>query len=72
VPRRDALSALDAQLGAAAPDGLGQLSDDELCHLAAAVSDARRRQARALGEAGERALGHIPRLLRGPVRRIVG
>lgn len=72
MPRRDALSALRAQLGAAAPEGLGGLSDDELRDLITAVDDARRRQSRALGEAGERALGHIPRLLRGPVRRIVG
>ena len=33
---------------------------------------ARRRQAKALADAGDRALGQIPRLLRGPVRRIVG
>jgi hypothetical protein len=72
VPRTDALSALRAQLGAAAPDGLAQLSDDELGDFLAAVGDARHRQRQALGEAGERALGHIPRLLRGPVRRIVG
>jgi hypothetical protein len=72
VPRRDALTGLRSQLGAGAPDGLAQLSDEELRDLAAAVGDARHRQARALAEAGERALGHIPRLLRGPVRRIVG
>lgn len=72
MPRTDALSALHAQLGAAAPDGLTQLSDDELFDLTAAVGEARRRQKRALAEAGDRALSHIPRLLRGPVRRIVG
>jgi hypothetical protein len=72
VPRRDALSALSARLGAAAPEGLAGLSEDERHDLMTAVDDARRRQSLALGEAGERALGHIPRLLRGPVRRIVG
>ncbi len=72
MPRKDALAALHAQLGAHAPDGLAQLSEDELRHLAHALRDARHRQAQALAEAGERALGHIPRLLRGPVRRIVG
>jgi cytochrome c553 len=72
VARTDALSALREQLGAAMPDGLSELSDHELRHLAAAISEARHRQAQALAEAGERALGHIPRLLRGPVRRIVG
>lgn len=72
MPRTDALTALRAQLGTGAADGLAQLSNDELRDLLTAVDDARRRQARALAEAGERALGHIPRLLRGPVRRIVG
>jgi hypothetical protein len=68
----DAFNALCAQLGGSAPDGLRQLSDDELCDLTRAVSQARRRQAKALAHAGDRALSHIPRLLRGPVRRIVG
>jgi hypothetical protein len=67
----DAYQALCAQLGATAPAGLRELGDDELRDLACAVRDARRRQAKALGEAGDRALNHIPRLLRGPVRRIV-
>lgn len=48
------------------------MADAELSHLAEAVQAARRRQARALHEAGERALGHIPRLLRGPIRKVVG
>jgi hypothetical protein len=54
------------------PDGLRELADEELADLAAAVADARHRQAAALAEAGDRALSHIPRLLRGPVKRIVG
>jgi len=68
----DAYSALQAQLGDGVPEGVRALADDDVRHLAAAVRDARHRQAQALAEAGERALGHIPRLLRGPVRRIVG
>jgi hypothetical protein len=72
VARTDALTALRRQLGTDAPDGLGRLSDEELRDLTTALRDARRRQARALAEAGDRALDHIPRLLRGPVRRIVG
>jgi hypothetical protein len=68
----DAFNALCAQLGGCAPDGLRQLSDDELRDLTRAVSQARRRQAKALAQAGDRALSHIPRLLRAPVRRIVG
>jgi hypothetical protein len=64
--------ALEAQLGARVPKGVGGLADDELEDLAEAVRDARRRQAKALAEAGERALSRIPRLLRGPVRKVAG
>jgi hypothetical protein len=67
----DAFTALSEQLRGSAPDALRALSDDELSDLAAAVADARHRQAAALAEAGDRALHHIPRLLRGPVKRIV-
>lgn len=68
----DAYSALRAQLGDSAPDSLRTLSDPELRDLSDALADARHRQAAALAEAGDRALGHIPRLLRGPIKRIVG
>jgi hypothetical protein len=68
----DAFDALRAQLGGTAPEALRQLSAAELTDLAQAIRTARRRQAKALAVAGERALGHIPRLLRGPVRKIVG
>jgi hypothetical protein len=68
----DAYTALCAQLRGTVPDGLRELSDDELADLAAALRDARHRQAAALADAGERALSHIPRLLRGPIKRVVG
>jgi hypothetical protein len=68
----DAFTTLCAQLGGPAPDGLRELSDEELGHLAEAIADARHGQAAALAQAGDRALSHIPRLLRGPIRRIVG
>jgi hypothetical protein len=68
----DAFTSLSAQLRGPAPAGLRELSEDELADLAAALADARHRQAAALAEAGDRALGHIPRLLRGPIKRIVG
>ncbi|HET9103622.1 MAG TPA: hypothetical protein VFN55_09735 [Solirubrobacteraceae bacterium] len=64
--------ALRRALGGSAPEGLRALADDDLDHLAAAILDARRRQGRALAEAGERSLSHIPRLLRGPIRKLVG
>ena len=68
----NAFSDLSAQLRGSAPEGLRELSDAELADLSAAVADARHRQAAALAEAGDRALSHIPRLLRGPIKRIVG
>ena len=68
----DAFTTLSAQLRAPVPAGLRELSDDELADLSSAVAGARHRQAAALAEAGDRALSHIPRLLRGPIRRIVG
>ncbi len=64
--------ALRRALGGRVPEGLDSLADDERAHLAEAVSDARRRQARALAQGGERAMQHIPRLLRGPIRRLTG
>jgi hypothetical protein len=66
------LEALRKQLNGKVPAGLLELEHEQLEHLAQAVHEARRRQAQALAEAGERALGHVPRLLRGPIRRIVG
>jgi hypothetical protein len=68
----EGLKALRAQLGDGLPDGLEQLDGDDLTDLAQAVADTRRRQRAALAAAGDRALGMIPRLLRGPIRRIVG
>jgi hypothetical protein len=64
--------ALEAQLGHRAPEGLERLSEEELSDLGEAVKLARRRQAAALADAGERALNRIPRLLRGPIRKIAG
>lgn len=67
-----AIQALRQQLGGSPPAGLSALSEEQLRDLAAAIADARHRQAAALEEAGARALGRIPRLLRGPVRKLAG
>ena len=72
MSRDSAIHALKAQLGQTPPAGLGVLSDEELRSLAAAIEGARHRQAAELEAAGDRALGRIPRLLRGPVRKVVG
>ena len=69
---KDGLKALADELRNTPPGALSQLSDAQLHGLAAAIRDARHRQADELAAAGERALSHIPRLLRAPVRRVVG
>jgi hypothetical protein len=68
----DGLTELRTQLGGEVPEGLRRLSDADLRDLAAAVRDARHRQSAALAASGERALQHVPRLLRGPIRKLVG
>jgi hypothetical protein len=68
----DGRRALEAQLRAPVPDGLRTLTDDELHQLAEAITDAQLHQANALEVAGEQALRHIPRLLRGPIRKALG
>jgi hypothetical protein len=69
---QDGFKALAAELRAIPPAGLARLSDEQLSELARAVRDARHRQAAELAAAGDRALGHIPRLLRLPIRKILG
>lgn len=68
---KDALAALEAELGAAPPKALAGLGEEELRHLAGAVHAARSRQASELERAGEQAFSYIPKLLRGPIRRIM-
>lgn len=69
---RDAIRALEQQLGQAAPSGVKELAAAEIADLAQAIREARHRQAQALDEAADRALGRIPRMLRGPIRKIAG
>jgi hypothetical protein len=66
------LAALEAQLGSEPPAGLARLDTHEVEDLTAALRDARRRQAAEVAAAGDRAFRFVPRILRGPVRRIVG
>jgi hypothetical protein len=65
------LRELQAQLRATPAAGLARLSDAQLGELARAVRDARRRQAAELEAAADQALRHIPKLLRGPIRRVM-
>jgi hypothetical protein len=71
VLEEEPLERLRAQLGGTLPEGLRTLEKRQLEHLDEIVRAARRRQAQALAEAGDRALGFVPRLLRGPIRRIM-
>jgi hypothetical protein len=66
------LGALERQLQTRAPEGVRALPDAELHALAEAIAAARRRQAAELEAAGDKALALVPRLLRGPVRRLAG
>ena len=68
----EALGELQAELRANPPDGLAALSDEELGELAEAIRDARHLQAAELKAAGEKASRHIPWLLRGPIRKVMG
>jgi hypothetical protein len=72
LSRKEALRALEAQLGARAPRGVAALTARELQDLADAVRQARHEQATELQAAGERALGHIPWLLRKPIQKVMG
>jgi hypothetical protein len=70
---QDAVERLRTQLGASPPTRLvAALDESALAELADALAEARRAQRAALAQAREDALGHIPRLLRPIVRRVVG
>ena len=66
-----AVDTLQAQLGGRIPAGLEVLSAKELETLAGLLREARRRQARELDEGVEESLDIVPRLMRGPVRKIL-
>lgn len=66
------LSKLRAELRAEPPASLARLADEDLERLAAAVAAARRRQAAELEAAGEAAFRYVPRLFRGPIRKLLG
>jgi hypothetical protein len=68
----DGLTALERELRAPAPEGVRRLSDAELRDLAAAIADERHRLAAALAAAGEAAFGQLPRVIRIPLRKLLG
>jgi hypothetical protein len=66
------LQALEQELGGAVPPGLAGLESGDLHDLAAAVAEARRRQAAEIAAAGDQALNHVPRILRIAIRKVMG
>lgn len=66
-----ATDTLERELGAALPEGLEALSASELATLAALLAAAKKRQARELTDGVEDSLNFVPRLMRGPVRKIL-
>lgn len=63
---------LSSALGTDAPPAFKALSTREREQLATALHEARSRQGRELDEALVRALEHVPALMRGTVRRVLG
>ncbi len=68
----DGLGALAAQLREQPSPAVSALADEHLTHLATVIRTARHDQARELQDAAARALDGVPRILRGPVKKIVG
>ena len=64
-------NALEDELGGLMPEGLRTLSDRELRSLATVLHDAKARQAQTLAIGVEDALKVVPRLMRGPVRKVL-
>lgn len=66
-----AIHALESELGGRAPDGLEQLGDEQLRAFTDKLHHAKQRQSEALQGAVEEALEIVPRMVRGPVRKIL-
>lgn len=69
--RSTSIAALQAALDRAPPAGLEALTADELERLAKLLTEAKQRQKAQVDTALTESLGHIPLLLRGPVRKIL-
>jgi hypothetical protein len=68
----DRLKELSAELGGQAPAGLIELSNEELSQLSACIRQAKRTQKDRIRRAFDSALSHVPFLLRGPLRKMLG
>ena len=66
------LKELSAELGASAPGELAVLSDKELAELVSCLRQAKRAQREQIRRAFDSALSHVPFLLRGPLKKMLG
>ena len=66
------LQHLREELRAEPPAAVAELPDAQLADLAKALHDAREHQAAELHDALDAAYHHLPRLIRVPVRKILG
>jgi hypothetical protein len=67
----DARARLEKEYGGPLPPGLSALTTDQQAILADAIEAARVRQARALAKATDGGLDFVPKLLRGPVKKVL-
>ena len=66
-----AMRDLEQELGGRAPDGLEALTDAQLRAFTQLLHDKKRRQSEGLHAAVEQSLEIVPRMVRGPVRKIL-
>jgi hypothetical protein len=67
----DAVDILEGELGGPVPDGFTNLSDEQLLALADLLQEARERGQEELQDGLRDSLDFVPRLMRGPVRKIL-
>ncbi|MBO9523058.1 MAG: hypothetical protein J7518_16115 [Nocardioidaceae bacterium] len=70
-PSTEARARLETLYGGSLPPALGALTEEQHARLADAVDAARARQKQALREATDSGLDFVPKLLRGPVRKVL-
>lgn len=66
------LAPLAAELGAAPPAAFGELDDEALARFAELIRRAKDRRAAEILGAIDASLAMVPRLLRPPVRKVLG
>lgn len=67
----DVLARLTTELGGRPPGGLARLDAASAEDLTRALREAKRRQSRELESAMRSSMDHVPRLLRGPTRKLL-